>query len=67
MPSDGWEELSGSYFCHTHSAEGEDPARLPTGGKLEPKDGDCLLNSAQLIIRGSALDKNKVVVENKVG
>ena len=70
LPSDGWEEVSGSYFCHTHthSHRGEegDSTHTSSGAKLVPKDGDCLISSAQLLIRGSALDKNKFLIRSEV-
>lgn len=70
LPSDGWEEVSGTYFCHTHThgrrEEESDSTHLSNCGKLVPKDGDCLISSAQLLIRGSALDKNKVLIRNMV-
>lgn len=67
LPSDGWEELSGSFFCHTHEGEEEgDHTHLSDHTKLVPKEGDCLISSSQLVIRGSALDSNRVVVKSKV-
>ena len=61
LPSDGWQELSGSFFCHTHGEEEVDHTHLSDHAKLVPKEGDCLISSSQLIIRGSALDSNRVV------
>ena len=62
LPSDGWEELSGSFFCHTHGGGEEgDHTHSSDHAKLMPKEGDCLISSSQLVIRGSALDSNRVV------
>ena len=70
LPSDGWEEVSGSYFCHTHThghkGEEGDSTHPSSGAKLVPKEGDCLISSAELLIRGSVLDKNKVLIRSKV-
>ena len=70
LPSDGWEELSGSFFCHTHGGGGgeeDDHTHLSADHtKLVPKEDDCLISSSQLVIRGTALDSNRVVIKSKV-
>ena len=69
LPSDGWEEVSGNFFCHNHAhgrEEDDDHAPSPSDIKLVPKEGDCLISGDQLVVRGSALDFNKVVMKGEV-
>ena len=71
LPSEGWEEVSGNYFCHNHThggreGEGEDFTGISSGAKLIPKEGDCLISSDQLILRAAALDKNRFIIKNDV-
>ena len=67
LPSEGWEEMSGNYFCHNHEREGEGSTTIPAStAQLVPKEGDCLISSEQLIVRAAALDKNRVLTKNEV-
>ncbi len=63
LPSDSWEEFSGSVFCHYHShhAKGkdEDDHRTiiaPSTFTVLPRDGDCLTSASVILLTDYSLD-----------
>ena len=67
LPSEAWEEFSGSVYCHYHGHHGDkfkgkENVKIisPSTVKIVPRDGDCLTSTSVLLVTDTALDMQHV-------